>query len=131
MIKKPIKDRYVTSTDSKMLAVFWWTGDSFICAEDTLDGPSVTRIGNRLKIDESPSEVWRRAAPQEILLSVNWDAYPRGNIQYDEKLDRFLVYGDKKLIDDIYKRKMIMFRFGLPDGTKFVTDPSCKSTLTI
>ena len=131
MLKRPRKDRYVKSGDSKSLAIFWWTGDSFICAEDSVDGPSVTRVGNRLRIEESPSEVWRRSAPPEILASVNWDDYPRGNIQYDEKLDKFIVYGDKKLTDDIYKRKMIMFRFGLPDETKFIADPSCKSKVDV
>lgn len=132
MIKRPRKDRYVTSgSDSKLIAMFWWIGESFIGVEDAVQGPSTVLKGNKWVINMSPSEAWRQAAPKEILNSINWDACPRGAIQFSDKLNKFIVSGDRKLVDDLKMQKNIMFRYGLPDDTKFEVDPTCESTMEV
>jgi len=123
MLKRHKKDRYVTSADdSKMLALFWYAEDNFVGLEDSITGPSSVQFGNYYRIDCTHDTIWNNYKNQTAHPEKSWTYYPRGEVLYNSILKQFIVRADRSISEDTVVQRKVLFKYGLPDNTRFETD---------
>jgi hypothetical protein len=111
------------SSNSNMLAVFWYINGNFYGAENTLKGDSVDSFGDFLQLDVDHFQIWpkyRRLAGLDR--NVEYDEYPRGRIMFNSKIHKFVVIGTASLTMNPDLQDKILSYYGLPNTTIFETD---------
>lgn len=117
------------SSNSKLLAVFWYTGQEFIGPEDTRDGDSVTDYGGMIQLDVDHFSVWDRYNPYGF--GVEYDYLPRGRVMFDVKIHKFVVVADEKIVGSEHLREELRRWYGLPQTTIFESDEHYQSELEV
>lgn len=108
------------SQSSRLLAVWWYDGNSFFGVEEPLDGPNVEMYGGFLGLPFTHMDTWDDFNP--IGLGAEYDEIPRGRTVYKISTNQFYVYTSSALAsDEEFKTKMRSF-YGLPYNTEFLVD---------
>lgn len=106
------------SSNSNMLAVFWYVNGEFIGPEDTLRGDSVVAYGDNLQIDKDHFLEWDKYGDPLL----EYDYYPRGRVLFNSKIHKFIVVADPKICNNASIREQLIDYYGLPISTIFETD---------
>ena len=120
--------KILASTNSKLLAIFWYADGKFIGPESTLNGEDVIQYGNYLQIDKDHFTEWDKYKQYTNEPREEYDYYPRGRILFNVKIHKFVVIGDKKIIDDPEVKDKLLSYYGLPVHTIFESDEHYQST---
>ena len=114
------------STNSKLLAVFWYIDGEFVGTEGTLkDG---ILYGDYLQLDDDHFEIWNRFNSDK---NIEYDYYPRGRIMFNTKLHKFVVVCDRKIMNNYKIRKLLLNYYGLPITTIFESDEHYQSVCEV
>ena len=117
-----MKENIYGSTNSRLLAVFWYINGEFYGYEDTLKGDSVEQFGDFLQIDLDHFTEWPILRNLYNLPKVEYDEYPRGRIMFDIKIHKFIVVGSKAIVEDSEVQRKVLDYYGLPNTTIFEWD---------
>lgn len=121
-----MKKVITSSSNSKLLSVFWYIDGEFIGIDDTLNGNGVVTYGDNLQLDLDHFEIWDKIS-KEIGSDKEYDYYPRGRILFNTKRHKFLVIGDKKITEDPEVKSKLLEHYGLPSFTEFESDEHYQS----
>lgn len=115
-MKKYIK----ASSNSKLLAVFWYIEGKFYGPCDTLDSEGVENYGGVLQLPVDHFSVWREYNPKSA--DLEYDAFPRGRVMYNTKIRKFVVITSEALSKDPEFQTAVRREYGLPITTIFDSD---------
>ena len=110
------------STNSNLLAIFWYKDGQFIGPEDTLKGDTVVQYGDYLQVDLDHYTVWGLYGDDK-----EYDYYPRGRILFNTKIHKFVVVCDPVICNDESIRSKLLDYYGLPYTTVFESDEHYQS----
>lgn len=119
--------KYIRSSNSNLLSVFWYVNGEFIGPEDTLKGDSIVSYGDFLQVDKDHFTEW----PTYGDSSVEYDYYPRGRVMFNSKIHKFVVVADPKIIDNPAIREKLREFYGLPVTTIFESDDHYTSCVEV
>ena len=103
--------KIAASSNSGLLSVWWYDGESFIGPEDLLDSDSVTAYGRYLQLPYDHYTVWSQE--YESTYNEEYDYFPRGRIVFDSLLHKYKVIGDAKIVEDEYMQQKLCKHYGL------------------
>lgn len=112
-----------TNTSESKLAVFWYTGkagNEFIGPEASLLSPEMETYGDYMQLPHDHFEIWDQY--NTVGPHAEYDYYPRGRILFKVTIHKFVVIGDKRIVDDETVRHQLKEHYHLPQTTIFKTD---------
>ena len=116
------------STNSNLLSVFWYVDGKFIGPEEPLDGNHVVSYGDYLQLDYDHFWIWSKYSNyNHIDPRLEYDYYPRGRTLFNIKIHKFIVIGDKKIVENPRIQDKLLQYYGLPSTTIFESDEHYQS----
>lgn len=113
--------KYVTaSSNSKLLAVFWYIDGKFVGPCDTLDSEDVESYGGMLQLPYDHFTIWDDYNPKSS--GIEYDEFPRGRVMYNANIRKFIVITSKSLSEDTSFQNAVRREYGLPITTIFKHD---------
>lgn len=113
-----------SSTNSGILAVFWYVDGKFVGKEDIFDGDSVCQYGDYIQVDLDHFNIWPAYSPSK---HIEYDYYPRGRVMFNAKIHKFVVVADPKIVNSRDIRDKLLDFYGLPNTTIFESDEHYQS----
>ena len=119
--------KITASTNSKLLAIFWYADGKFIGPESTLNGKDVIQYGDYLQINKDHFIEWVTYKDYTKAPEEEYDYYPRGRILFNIKIHKFVVVCDSIIADNKELRDKLISYYGLPSHTIFEEDEHYQS----
>ena len=109
-----------SSTVAGKLVVFWYTGSTFVGPSAALNDPRVETYGNFMQLPDDHFEIWDQY--NTVGPDAEYNFWPRGRILFKVTIHKFVVIGDKRIIENETVRQKLLDHYNLPPTTIFETD---------
>lgn len=111
------------STNSNILAVFWYYKGKFVGDEAMMNSQDTVQYGDYLQVDSDHFVIWPKYRKELGLPSrIEYDEIPRGRVMFNTRIHKFVVVGSKAIVDNDDARDALISHYGLPITTVFEND---------